>query len=168
MNELSAITAAKTKVARTPLIQTVGTNKKTPRKAKDLGKNEFLKLLITQLEHQDPLRPMEDKEFIAQMAQFSALEQMIAMNKSMTEMKKFSIMERLNSLLGKKVRVFDSKTGKEITGIVSEVNLSFEEPRIKVGKALYKASDILGILYEGKNLSSDKQTKQTNSMKGKE
>lgn len=47
-----------------------------------LGKDEFLKLLITQFQYQDPLDPMSDTEFIAQMAQFSALEQMQNLNRS--------------------------------------------------------------------------------------
>lgn len=48
-----------------------------------MGRNEFLKLLVTQLENQDPLEPLKDQEFVAQLATFSSLEQLIDMNKRM-------------------------------------------------------------------------------------
>lgn len=51
-------------------------NPKTTGSMQSLGKNDFLQLLVTKLEHQDPLKPMEDEDFIAQLAQFSTLEQM--------------------------------------------------------------------------------------------
>lgn len=52
-------------------------------KSNKLGKQEFLNLLTTQLKYQDPLNPMQDKDSIAQMAQFSALEQMQNLNKTL-------------------------------------------------------------------------------------
>lgn len=52
----------------------------------ELDRDAFLMLLVTQFQYQDPLNPMEDKEFIAQLAQFSALEQSMQMNESITSL----------------------------------------------------------------------------------
>ena len=63
----------------------------------DLDKDAFLKLLTTQLANQDPLSPMEDREFIAQLAQFSSLEQMTAMNQTL-ETKSEEMLESLDMM----------------------------------------------------------------------
>ncbi|MFK2825000.1 flagellar hook assembly protein FlgD [Bacillus sp. B190/17] len=71
-----------------------------------LGKDEFLKILMTQLQNQDPLSPMEDKDFIAQMATFSSLEQMTNMASSFDQflqMQQATQMISYNSFVGKEV-----------------------------------------------------------------
>jgi flagellar basal-body rod modification protein FlgD len=86
----------------------------------NLGKNDFLNLLVTQLRYQDPLNPQEDKEFIAQMAQFSSLEQMQNMNTSFSSVKAFG-------LIGKYVtaNITDEKTNqtKIVEGVVYGVKV---------------------------------------------
>ncbi|MEW9124834.1 MAG: flagellar hook capping FlgD N-terminal domain-containing protein [Thermotaleaceae bacterium] len=58
----------------------ISNNTREPKQ--DLDKDAFLQLLVTQLRYQDPLNPVDDKEFIAQMAQFTSLEQMQNLNKN--------------------------------------------------------------------------------------
>ena len=92
-----------------------------------LGKDDFLKLLVTQLRYQDPLQPVEDREFIAQLAQFSSLEQMYNLSNTMEEFLSYTLLEsqlaRASSLVGKEVQVYNPSTGEQIQGVVEAVRL---------------------------------------------
>lgn len=70
-----------------------------------LGKDDFLKILITQLTNQDPTKPLEDKEFIAQMAQFSSLEQMNNMARNLEKLSGVLNASQAIGLLGRQVEI---------------------------------------------------------------
>ncbi len=76
----------------------------------ELGKDDFLQLLIAQLTHQDPTSPMEDTQFIGQMAQFSSLEQMTNMNKNFTEVSEMLSGSSAVNAVGKKVEIDTGST----------------------------------------------------------
>ncbi|MCG0237974.1 MAG: hypothetical protein L6E13_01510 [Firmicutes bacterium] len=79
----------------------------------ELDKDAFLRLLVTQLRYQDPLRPQEDKEFIAQLAQFAALEQMQAVAR-------MTGMASAVGMLGHQV-YGRTPEGQEVTGVARGV-----------------------------------------------
>lgn len=86
----------------------------------EMGKDQFLQLLVTQLQNQDPLNPMEDKDFMAQMAQFSSLEQMMNMTKSIDTLVQSQLVSpviQYSHMIGKYVS-YDIKDDK--TGAVTE------------------------------------------------
>lgn len=70
----------------------------------ELGMDDFLKLLTTQLTSQDPLSPMQDTDFIAQMANFSSLTQMEIMSKNMELLRAQQDAMSIQSMIGKHVR----------------------------------------------------------------
>jgi len=118
---------------------------------KDLGKDEFLKLLITELQHQDPTNPMEDREFIAQMAQFSSLEQMLNFNKGMSKLIDNMAFQSSFNLLGMNVEI--DPTGGAVTdenktiisGMVESVTKKDNEVYVTVNGESYPASSIIGV-----------------------
>lgn len=99
----------------------------------NLGKDEFLKILITQLKNQDPTQPLQDKDFIAQMAQFTSVEQLTNMNSEMKLLRQS--LGIASGLIGKNVSwsSTDSKgTTQTKTGIVDSITLKNGEQFVKV------------------------------------
>lgn len=110
-------------------------------KTNEMGQDVFLKLLITQLKHQDPLEPMEGTQFVTQLAQFSELEQMRAMTGGQENLQNY--MASLNnfaavSLLGKEAEFSgDRVTHQE--GSSSEIRFTLPSDAAQVAVHLYDA-----------------------------
>src|SRR3954465_4001565 len=91
----------------------------TTKKPGEIGKDDFLKLLVGQLQHQDPMQPSDDTQFIGQMAQFSQLEQETNTAKSTDQLVRASTL----SLIGRTVSYTDSTQGVQ-TGVVTQVDIA--------------------------------------------
>src|SRR3954447_7412826 len=117
-----------------PVSNTSSGSSTTPAKTATptLGKDDFLKLLVGQLQHQDPLAPSDDQQWIGQMAQFSQLEQVS--NTAETTQK---IVEALNtsgtlSLIGHNVTYLD-EAGASHNGVVQTVDMAGGKATLNVG-----------------------------------
>ena len=108
----------------------------------ELGKDDFLKLLITQLSNQDPTSPMEDTQFISQMAQFSSLEQMTNMSTSFAKMADYLNSQEAAGTLGKTVELDIGDT--TVQGIVEGATRG-ENPQVMVNGMYYSMDKIKAI-----------------------
>lgn len=107
-----------------------------------LGMDDFMRLLITQLTNQDPMSPLEDTQFIAQMAQFNALK--IAQTQA-----EISLTTQGISLVGKEVVVSDYSSGggtESVRGVVESVRFFSGECRIVVNGKEYPLSRIMEVV----------------------
>ena len=109
---------------------------------KNLGKDAFMELLVTQMKNQDPMNPQSNEDFIAQLASFSSLEQMEQMNENLLGM---ALLDESNALLsqltegsaliGKNVNWIDPATGKEHSGQVDSIKIQDGLSHLKIGGA---------------------------------
>lgn len=107
-----------------------------------LDKDDFLMLLVTQMKYQDPLEPESNTEYVAQLAQFSSLEQMQNLNSTATNTSAYT-------LVGKQVRIREtSDTGadREVQGMVEYVKMENGKPYVSVNGEMYSYDDIVEVI----------------------
>ena len=108
----------------------------------NIGKDGFLKLLITQLDNQDPLNPTSNEDFAAQLAQFSSLEQMQNLNQSFDRMASFSNLGNASTLIGKEVDYLGDGNLDTLTGIVDKVVIKDSQVHVEIGGTLIPSDKI--------------------------
>ena len=135
-------------IAATPETTTTPTGATTPSTLTppggNLGKDDFLRLLTTQLQHQDPMNPQDDMAFIGQMAQFSALEQTTNMAQALERNGVSQLVAQSIGLIGHVVDAEDT-SGAPFTGTVGSVNIANGSIVISIGSAKVAPGQILEI-----------------------
>jgi flagellar basal-body rod modification protein FlgD len=106
-----------------------------------LGQDDFLKILVTKLSTQDPMNPQQDSEFIAQMAQFSTLEQSKTMSADIAMLKAQQEVLTANGLIGRTVTV--SQNDKKVAqGTVTSIAMNEGAPEVVINGKNYSLEDV--------------------------
>jgi flagellar basal-body rod modification protein FlgD len=105
-----------------------------------LGQDDFLKLITVQLTKQDPMKPVDDTSFMAQMAQFTSLEQASGMARDMAAMRADSSLQSATAMLGREATL--NTPDGPVTGVVSAVDTSDGTARINIGGTLYTLNQV--------------------------
>jgi flagellar basal-body rod modification protein FlgD len=116
----------------------------------ELGRDEFLTLLVTQLKNQDPLNPVQDSDFIAQLAQFSSLQEIRNLSEATQAASQLQIAASAAGLIGRTVEaeITNSDTGKTSTikGEVSEIRMKSGSPVLIVNQTELTLSQLTRIV----------------------
>jgi flagellar basal-body rod modification protein FlgD len=108
---------------------------------KTLGQQDFFKLLAVQFSSQDPLKPMEDTSFIAQMANFTALENSTQLSQAFSRFTEGQGFSSAQNLLGRNVTLQDAND-MEVIGVVSAVHHGADGPMITVNGTDYAVGTV--------------------------
>jgi flagellar basal-body rod modification protein FlgD len=99
--------------------------------ADKLGSDAFLQLLVAQLKYQDPTKPADTTQFLAQTAQFTVVEKLTELSKQQSEMVTAQLMNSATNLLGRTVTYSDEK-GDPHTGVVAATTIG-SNPMLRIG-----------------------------------
>ena len=115
----------------TPTTTTTTTSTTSTTGSSDMGKDTFLKLLVAQLKYQDPDKPADSSQFLAQTAQFSLVEKMEDLAKSQATLASSSQLSSATALVGTSITYLQK--GVSATGTVTGVSISDGVPTLLVG-----------------------------------
>jgi flagellar basal-body rod modification protein FlgD len=118
---------------------TANTNNQT------VSTNEFLQLLITQLQNQDPTQPVDQTQTLTQLAQFSELQQQTNLNTTETQNGLYSQMSENVGLIGQTVTTAGTSTTPGVTGVVSGVTITNGTPYLNINGQSVDASTVTQI-----------------------
>ncbi|MDB6034817.1 MAG: flagellar hook capping protein [Verrucomicrobiales bacterium] len=109
-----------------------------------LNQNDFLKLVVAQMTSQDPLNPQKDSDFVAQMAQFTTLEQTKTMQGDISDLRAQQRFLQADATLGRVVSLEDSK-GTVTTGVVSSIQVEAGTPKLVVNGQAHDMTELVSI-----------------------
>lgn len=107
----------------------------------DFGQDAFLRLLITQIQMQDPFEPMASQEFVAQLATFSSLEQLKTANFQLAVLQQAEACSQAIMLVGRSIATADGA----VSGVVEAVDFASGQPRLIVGDHEVDPADVVRI-----------------------
>lgn len=108
----------------------------------ELGRTQFLELFVAQIQHQDPLSPMEQTEVLGQLAQFSTVEGLEGLNSKFEDLLRMQLLNNGTGLLGHQVRYGDDAGD---TGIVNEIQQDSGQVLLRVGEQLIPVTDVTSV-----------------------
>lgn len=117
---------------------------KTSNASANMGPDQFMQLMITQMTHQDPMEPMKDSEFIGQLAQFSTLESIKKLNSSFADMLFMQQLTQGADLIGKNIVYAQAGQGEQ-RGVVDAVKVEDGKLQLSVGDKTVALADVRGV-----------------------
>lgn len=103
----------------------------------------FMKLLLTQLKYQDPMNPMKDQEFMAQLAQMNTLSEIKKLNTNVEALSKAQALTEGAALLGKQVEALSD--GRMVQGVVDQLRVNGKDILISIGSSMAKLADVQSV-----------------------
>lgn len=128
----------------TPVNSTGSTGTQTMR-AQSVGKDQFLRLFLTQLQNQNPLEPMQDRDFLMQLAQFTQVENTEEVARALQNLQLLAHTTQATNLLGKRVVALRDGDSAPVEGVVNAVRFSSDGVWLKVGNDDVRVDNVLQV-----------------------
>ena len=110
-----------------------------------MTQNDFLQLLVSQLQNQDPLNPMSSDQFLQEMASFTEVVDLSQLEQLTQGLLSSEAVTQGLQLLGRTVTAIDPSSGQSVTGTVSSLSMQGGQPMLTIGSSLLPVSSVVTV-----------------------